>query len=409
MKRSFILAILLVLIITPFAYGLTDTKEVAIKIDLTAPVITITGVEEGAYPSSVTPLVDVKDNNEGVEIKTALSRYGEIISWQSGQEISEYGSYKLSVLATDKAGNKAEENVAFTLETWTGETTITINKDKYVTGETMTITVMDLNKTGQGSVKVDTVGLKNVSEISLTETSPGIFTGKYVFSEATMSGAFELKYNSIAVKGSYEVSKPNTTGGSSGKEEPKEEKPEEKPIAKEEAPGTIIEKVTTNEAKASGDTAVFRVDANGNYIYVPTVYDPNTGKHIILNKEEGEELLLIQLTSQSNKEWAAPARDWLEQRRLISDESSDYITKNEIAGLLESTTGTEGVLNVDASPATVAEMNQMINQVLDISPLGKYVDRTEIEKWAKDRQAVNKPVTRQEVLVTTYWFLQNVK
>lgn len=413
LRRSIILAIILVLTLTPLAWGLTDTKEIGIIIDLTPPEVTITGTENGkAYSAPIIPAVTATDNNVAVNLDIALGRFNEPVNWLSGQEIAEYGNYILTAIATDKAGNKAIENVAFTLETWAGEAIIKIDKNKYTTGETMTITVIDLNKTGQGSVKIESNGLKNTSEITLTETSPGVFTGRYTFSGATMSGAFELKYNykgySLIAKGNYEVSAVNI-GSGTGENKIKEEI-KEKPINTEYAPGAIIGKVTGSEAKASSsDTAVFKIDSNGNYVYVPTIYDPNTGKHIVLNQEEGEELLLIQLSSQGANEWVNPAQGWLEQRRIIAEVKSDSITKDEVARLLENSTGTKGVLITDTGSVTAAEINNMITQVLDVSPLGKYVDRTEIDKWAKDRQLINKPITRQEVLVTTYWFLQNIK
>lgn len=79
------------------------------SIDKTAPVITLTGVEDGkAYNNSVTPKVTA---NEESSINMTLNG-----KTYDGSPITAEGNYILSVNATDKAGNDTNKTITFSID-----------------------------------------------------------------------------------------------------------------------------------------------------------------------------------------------------------------------------------------------------------------------------------------------------
>lgn len=87
----------------------SDESSVAItNIDTTAPVVKITGINNGdTYVNEATPTHEVQDDND-VTIEVLLN--GEAFT---GGTITESGSYLYLVKATDKAGNVTTETMAF--------------------------------------------------------------------------------------------------------------------------------------------------------------------------------------------------------------------------------------------------------------------------------------------------------
>ena len=103
---SSILIALMILAQASSVWAKTDTGSVDIIVDFTPPEINITGVTDGGkYSSPVIPIISAQDNSGEVTVTADLKRFGQDTAWLSGQEIGEYGSYILSVSATDRAGN----------------------------------------------------------------------------------------------------------------------------------------------------------------------------------------------------------------------------------------------------------------------------------------------------------------
>lgn len=102
------------------AGNLSDTVEKKItNIDKVAPVITITGVENGQiYNKPIKPVIKVDDNEASVSITLDGVAY-------NNKDITEGGNHSLKVTATDKAGNVSEKVLNFTLDK--SAPTITIN------------------------------------------------------------------------------------------------------------------------------------------------------------------------------------------------------------------------------------------------------------------------------------------
>lgn len=73
-------------------------------IDTTAPVISVTGVEDGeVYNTSVTPQISA---NEEVTWDIGLTQDGTSINYEKGDTIIQVGEYVLKIKATDSAGNQ---------------------------------------------------------------------------------------------------------------------------------------------------------------------------------------------------------------------------------------------------------------------------------------------------------------
>jgi uncharacterized repeat protein (TIGR01451 family) len=88
-----------------------EAVPLAFAVDATPPVIAVTGVADGAaYPSAVTPAFTVADAHPGSQSATLNGR-----PFLAGTVVSQSGHYTLSVVATDAAGNRSTETVAFSV------------------------------------------------------------------------------------------------------------------------------------------------------------------------------------------------------------------------------------------------------------------------------------------------------
>lgn len=83
--------------------------KIDFTIDKTAPVITITGIEnDKAYDGSVKPIISVDDKDAAVAATLDGNAY-------NNSEIATVGNHTLVVTATDKAGNSSSKTVKFTI------------------------------------------------------------------------------------------------------------------------------------------------------------------------------------------------------------------------------------------------------------------------------------------------------
>lgn len=100
-------------------FGHKTVKTVKVIVDKETPVITVTGVEnEKVYNTSVVPVIKVDDNEAEV---TAMLNGKEY----DGKEITQEGKYELVITAVDKAGNKAEAVVKFSVDKTAPKITVT--------------------------------------------------------------------------------------------------------------------------------------------------------------------------------------------------------------------------------------------------------------------------------------------
>jgi hypothetical protein len=88
-----------------------NPASVSFVIDVTAPTITVAGVEDGrVYREAVQPVVAIED--------AALASQSVLLNGQpfeSGSTVGEKGAYTLDVVAADRAGNIAALTIAFTI------------------------------------------------------------------------------------------------------------------------------------------------------------------------------------------------------------------------------------------------------------------------------------------------------
>lgn len=109
--------------------GNETTKEEYLHIDLVAPNVTLSGVEEGSFNNEVPTLIINNDEKhygeEGALIHVTIERNGKIESTKDYEKANEAtvtsfdkdGDYKVSVFARDAAGNVSEEKtVRFTVD-----------------------------------------------------------------------------------------------------------------------------------------------------------------------------------------------------------------------------------------------------------------------------------------------------
>ena len=92
------------------AAGNAATKSVPFSLDFTAPVISLTGVTEGASGTSFTPVFSATDAHS-VTVTATLDGAGFV----SGAPASSAGAHTLMVTATDGAGNSATTTRHFTI------------------------------------------------------------------------------------------------------------------------------------------------------------------------------------------------------------------------------------------------------------------------------------------------------
>ena len=100
------------------AAGNSSQTKVKFTIDKTAPVITVTGVEDGkTYKTDVTPVFSA---NEGTVTATLNGKA------YNGEAITAEGSYELIVSAVDAAGNSSQAKVSFTIDKTAPITTVPV-------------------------------------------------------------------------------------------------------------------------------------------------------------------------------------------------------------------------------------------------------------------------------------------
>jgi|GEM_PF-6642464 len=89
------------------------------KIDKTGPVISFSGVSQGSSYYSVSPICDISDSISGLQSSNAtLSKNGSAVPWNSGNNISDPGSYTITANATDMAGNISQADISFIVEVY---------------------------------------------------------------------------------------------------------------------------------------------------------------------------------------------------------------------------------------------------------------------------------------------------
>jgi len=92
--------------------GNRSNETVTFVVDLTAPVISVEGVESDQnYKTQVTPIIAVSDDYLDI---TAVTLNGT--PFVSGSVIQEEGQYDLLITAKDKAGNATKRQVSFTVD-----------------------------------------------------------------------------------------------------------------------------------------------------------------------------------------------------------------------------------------------------------------------------------------------------
>jgi len=92
--------------------GHTASKTVSFSIDLSSPVITLSGIANGGYyTAAVTPIISASDLN--LSSVTALLN-GQV--YTSGSAITDNGAYTLEITATDRAGNNTHISAAFNVD-----------------------------------------------------------------------------------------------------------------------------------------------------------------------------------------------------------------------------------------------------------------------------------------------------
>lgn len=137
------------------AAGNTDTKTISFTIDRTAPVISMTGVKEGAYSSnpvtvtfqSVESFFDTNNVKITVERKIEGSTYERTLTFNNTGKTSnlantftEDGDYTITMTAVDRAGNEATpQTLSFTVDCTAPSVTLTGTKDYFVTNQPVTL------------------------------------------------------------------------------------------------------------------------------------------------------------------------------------------------------------------------------------------------------------------------------
>ncbi|MCG2826147.1 MAG: right-handed parallel beta-helix repeat-containing protein [Thermoplasmatales archaeon] len=112
--------------------GNTAQRIVSFTIDKTKPIITISGVTDGAYYNTdVAPVIDISDTNLNT---TSITLNGNIFI--NGTTITAENTYTLFVQAVDKAGNTANKTITFVIDKTTpiitiAESSQTTNKNTF--------------------------------------------------------------------------------------------------------------------------------------------------------------------------------------------------------------------------------------------------------------------------------------
>ncbi len=126
------------------------TRSAAFVIDRAAPVITISGVAEGTvYDRPVAPNIGVSD---AYLLSQQLQLNGA--AYSSGTAVTAAGAYTLTVAAEDRAGNRAQQTLSFTLAE-TPAFSITPNPLFFGNSDTAVDRTVTLFNGGQSTVHLD--------------------------------------------------------------------------------------------------------------------------------------------------------------------------------------------------------------------------------------------------------------
>jgi len=168
-----------------FAGNISPVISSTFTVDVTPPLITITGVADNTvYHTPVTPVITVQDTN-----LAGLTVLLNGAPFTSGTTITPQGSYTLDVKAYDKAGNSSELTEIFKIvyDTTPPVTTIAIGPPVY-TGTTMLYvssnSLFSLNATDNTAVKQTQYEIDNTGWITYispwTITDDGLHTIGYM-------------------------------------------------------------------------------------------------------------------------------------------------------------------------------------------------------------------------------------
>lgn len=144
--------------------GNVTTQALSFVIDKSAPLIDVTGVQDGAfYNSDVAVVIAISDNNLATESIVLNDE-----AFTSGSVLTAEGEYLLSVNATDKAGNTSNFNIHFIIDTTAPQLEVAGIADGafYNAGVTPTVAVTD-NYLKQQSITLN--GEAYVPETPITD------------------------------------------------------------------------------------------------------------------------------------------------------------------------------------------------------------------------------------------------
>lgn len=152
--------------------GQMTQQSTTFTVDATPPDITIDGVtESGLYAGTVNADILIVEENLATSNITLNGQ-----AYVSGSDISDEGSYRLSAVATDLAGNRTQKTVTFTLDLTAPVVEIT---DPITNSE---VNQELINVTGQTEVN-STVTLTSVSQ---TLTTVSDYQGQFVFADVIL-------------------------------------------------------------------------------------------------------------------------------------------------------------------------------------------------------------------------------
>ncbi|UUZ54345.1 Ig-like domain-containing protein [Massilia sp. H-1] len=184
---------------------ISPTLAVSFVVDTKAPVITVTGVAKGAtYTAPVKPVFSATDTNLDKVVATL-----DGVAYVSGQQVAAAGAHVLLVTATDKAGNKAESSVNFTLTATlvlSGSLDVTPGEGQQGTPVTITPSIINGGATLDNAVVE--IGIVSATGLSYSDTRTVTLVGG-----ATWSGSFGWNVN--LPPGGYQIMVTVFAGGTS--------------------------------------------------------------------------------------------------------------------------------------------------------------------------------------------------
>lgn len=148
------------------------TGTYRLNIDLTAPVITISGVSNGVtYTTAVTPVVSIEASPSEINVSSVTLNGAPFIS---GTEITTNGTYTLAVSVTDNAGRSATSSTTFTTQIEPAATPTLVITANPSTVQAGTPTSVTFTVTGNGApVNGATVTLTGAASATLTTLADG--------------------------------------------------------------------------------------------------------------------------------------------------------------------------------------------------------------------------------------------